>query len=93
MDKIILYFGRHKYEVLLFALIQHLFIGIFLIDFDFYTRVIWPVNMLLLGLGSAFIFTGKHSWRHWFRNLHFMVVLLLPVGIPFLRTSPGILPS
>jgi len=88
MDKVILYFGRHKYEVLLIALIQHLFIGIFLTDLDFYTRVIWPVNMLLLGLGSIFIFTGKHSWRHWFRDLHFIVVLLLPIGIPFFKDVP-----
>jgi len=88
MDKIILFFERHKYEVLLFALIQHLFIGIFLTDLDFYTRVVWPVNMLLLGLGNIFIFTEKHSWHHWFRNLHFIVVLLLPIGIPFFKDIP-----
>ncbi|MBB4805269.1 hypothetical protein HNP38_000541 [Chryseobacterium defluvii] len=76
---------ERKYEILLVALLQHLFAGIFLTDMDFYTRVVWPVNMLVLGLGSIFLFTGKHSWRHWFRNLHFMVVLLLPVGIPFFK--------
>lgn len=79
---------QRKYELLLLALIQHLFIGIFLTDLDFYTRVIWPVNMLLLGLGSIFIFTGKHSWRHWFRNIHFVIILLLPVGIPFFKHYP-----
>ncbi|EHM7981710.1 two pore domain potassium channel family protein [Elizabethkingia anophelis] len=41
--------------------------------------------MLFLGLGSIFLFTGKHSWRHWFRNLHFILILLLPVGIPFFK--------
>lgn len=84
-DSIIVKLEKRKYELLLFALAQHLFIGIFLTDLDFYTRVIWPVNMLLLGLGSIFMFTGKHSWRHWFRNIHFIVVLLLPVGIPFFK--------
>ncbi|MCE7042785.1 potassium channel family protein [Dyadobacter sp. CY312] len=79
---------NRKYEILLFALAQHLFIGIFLTDLDFYTRVIWPINMLVLGLGSIFIFTGKHSLRHWFRNIHFIVVLLLPVGIPFFKHDP-----
>ncbi|KMQ68557.1 Ion transport 2 domain protein [Chryseobacterium sp. FH2] len=77
--------GKRKYELLFFALIQHLFIGVFLTDLTFYTRVIWPVNMLLLGLGSIFIFTGKHSWKHWFRNIHFIIVLLLPIGIPFFK--------
>lgn len=74
-----------KYEILLLVLLQHLFIGIFLTDLDFYTRVIWPANMLILGMGSIFLFTGKHSWKHWLRNLHFIVVLLLPIGIPFFK--------
>ncbi|GAA4161412.1 potassium channel family protein [Chryseobacterium ginsenosidimutans] len=87
-ESIIVKLEKRKYELLLFALAQHLFIGIFLTDLDFYTRVIWPVNMLLLGLGSIFMFTGKHSWRHWFRNIHFIVVLLLPVGIPFFKDIP-----
>ncbi len=43
--------------------------------------------MLLLGLGSIFMFTGKHSWRHWFRNIHFIIVLLLPIGIPFFKDN------
>ncbi|PWN70582.1 Ion transport 2 domain protein [Chryseobacterium phosphatilyticum] len=76
---------ERKYEILLFALLQHLFVGIFLTDMGFYTRIIWPINMLILGLGSIFLFTGKHSWRHWFRNLHFIVILLLPIGIPFFK--------
>ncbi|WP_034672019.1 potassium channel family protein [Epilithonimonas caeni] len=80
--------SKRKYELLLLALIQHLFVGIFLTDLDFYTRVIWPVNMLLLGLGSIFIFTGKMGWRHWFRNIHFIIVLLLPIGIPFFKDIP-----
>jgi len=80
--------SKRKYELLLLALIQHLFVGIFLTDLDFYTRVIWPVNMLLLGLGSIFIFTGKMGWRHWFRSIHFIIVLLLPIGIPFFKDVP-----
>lgn len=88
MNKITSFLQSKKYELLLFALVQHLFIGIFLTDLDFYTRVVWPINMLILGLGSIFIFTGKHSWRHWFRNLHFVVILLLPIGIPFFKDIP-----
>lgn len=76
---------KRKYELLLFALIQHLFIGLFLTDLGFYTKVVWPINMLVLGLGSIAMYTGKHSWRHWVKNLHFIVVLLLPIGIPFFK--------
>ncbi|MDQ0595058.1 hypothetical protein QFZ37_003427 [Chryseobacterium ginsenosidimutans] len=79
---------ERKYEILLLALMQHLFVGIFLTDMDFYTRFIWPLNMLILGLGSIFLITEKHSWRHWFRNLHFIVILLLPIGIPFFNDLP-----
>ncbi|MCT4122288.1 two pore domain potassium channel family protein [Elizabethkingia anophelis] len=88
VNKTIAVLQKHKYELLLFALAQHLFIGIFITDLEFYTRVVWPINMLVLGLGSIFMFTGKHSWRHWFRNIHFIVVLLLPIGIPFFKDIP-----
>nr|WP_290933249.1 hypothetical protein [Haliscomenobacter sp.] len=38
---------QRKYELLLFALVQHLFIGIFLQNLPLYTKVIWPINMLM----------------------------------------------
>lgn len=79
---------KRKYELLLLVLVQHLFVGVFLVDLDFYTRVIWPVNMLVLGAGSVLVFAGRHSWQHWLRNLHFVIILLLPVGIPFFRDVP-----
>ncbi|UMQ42204.1 potassium channel family protein [Chryseobacterium sp. Y16C] len=88
MNKIIAFLQNKKYELLLFALLQHLFVGIILTDLEFYTRIIWPANMLILGLGSIFMFTGKHTWRHWFRNFHFILVLLLPIGIPFFKDIP-----
>jgi hypothetical protein len=88
MHNIYTFLRRRKYELLLFALVQHLFIGIFFTDLEFYTKVVWPINMLLLGFGSIFLFTGKHSWRHWFRNIHFVVILLLPIGIPFFKHIP-----
>ncbi|MPS64817.1 MAG: Ion transport 2 domain protein [Chryseobacterium sp.] len=88
MIKIIAFLQNKKYELLLFALLQHLFVGIILTDLEFYTRIIWPANMLILGLGSIFMFTGKHTWRHWFRNFHFTLVLLLPIGIPFFKDIP-----
>ncbi|SDM19447.1 potassium channel family protein [Siphonobacter aquaeclarae] len=82
------FFAKRKYEILLLALCQHLFVGIFLTDLDFYTRVIWPLNMLILGAGTIGLFSGRHAWRHRIRNLHFVLILLLPVGIPFFRDVP-----
>ena len=53
----------YKYEILLFALIQHLFSGLFLTDMAFYTKVVWPVNMLILGVSSSGVFIEKGKWK------------------------------
>lgn len=74
---------KRKYEILLAALILHLFIGIFLSDLAFYTRVIWPVNMLILGVASVGVFIEKGRWKNYIRNFLFVLVLLLPVSLPF----------
>ncbi|NJC28069.1 hypothetical protein [Neolewinella antarctica] len=45
-NKPVTYFlANHKYEILLAALIAHLYVGIFLTDLTFYIRFVWPVNM------------------------------------------------
>ena len=53
------FLNLHKYEILLIALIQHLFVGIFLKDMSFYTKVIWPINILILGFASVGVFIEK----------------------------------
>lgn len=78
---------NYKYELLLLALVQHLFIGVFLSDLDFYTKVIWPINMIILGLGSVYVFSGKSKWKHLLRNILFVIVIALPIGIPFFEKS------
>lgn len=89
MQQLITYLRRCKYEWLLLALVLHLFIGIVLTDMTFYTRVIWPANMLLLGLTSVKVFIGKGQWKNYTRNFLFVVVLLLPISLPFFGTYPG----
>ncbi len=74
---------KRKYELLLIALIQHLFIGIFLRDLYFYTTIVWPINMLILGIASVGVFVGKGKWKNIIRNLLFILVLALPIGLPF----------
>lgn len=72
---------KRKYELLLFALIQHLFIGILLRDLPFYTKVIWLINMLILGTASLGVFIEKGRLKNIVQIILFVVVLLLPLGI------------
>jgi hypothetical protein len=83
------YLYDHKYELLLIALLQHLFIGVFLSDLPFYTLVIWPINMLVLGVATAGVFMEKGRWKHILRNALFVVVLALPLGLPFSAGYPN----
>ncbi len=78
----------NKYEVLLVALIQHLFIGAFLDDYNFYTKVIWPINILIVGVASVGIFVKKGRWKKILRNVLFVVVLGLPIALPFFGRLP-----
>ncbi len=77
------YLHKRKYELLLIALIQHLFIGIFLTDLVFYTKVIWPLNMLVLGIASVGVFIEKGHWKNIIQKILFALVLGLPIGLTF----------
>lgn len=87
-EKIFTFLHKRKYELLLFALIQHLFIGIFLQDLEFYRNIIWPMNMLILGIASVGVFIEKGKWKNIIRNFLFYLVLALPIGIPFFGHLP-----
>lgn len=79
---------KRKYELLLAALIQHLFIGIFLSDLVFYTKVIWPINMLILGVASIGVFIEKGHWKNLIQKILFLLVLALPIGLTFWGDNP-----
>ena len=81
MNSIYTFLYRRKYELLLIALIQHLFTGIFLRDLPFYTRFIWLVNMIVLGVASIGLFFEKGQWKNIVRKTLFVVVLALPIGL------------
>lgn len=74
---------KYKYEVLLIALIQQLYIGIFLSDMAFYTKMIWPIDMLILGVASVGVFIEKGKWKNVVRNIFFMLIVVLPLCLPF----------
>lgn len=87
MQKIISYIQRKKYELLLLALIQHLFIGVFLSDLPFYTKVIWPINMLIIGTASMGVFIEKGHWKKLIQKILFLLVLALPFGLTFFSNN------
>ena len=87
MQNILNYIHKRKYEFLLFALIQHLFIGIFLSDLPFY-KVIWPINMLILGIASVGVFIEKGRWKNIIQKILFLIVLVLPIGLTFWGNNP-----
>jgi len=80
--------GNRKYEILLAALVAHLYIGIFLTDLDFYTRVIWPLNMVILGIASVGVFVETGSLKKSIQNILWIVAFLLPISIPFFGETP-----
>lgn len=87
-----IFLQRNKYEMLLVALLQHLFIGIILEDLSFYTRVIWPVNMLILGVASVGVFIEKGKWKNMLRNLLLLLVVGLPIALPFMSGFAWFMP-
>ncbi len=77
------FLAKRKYELLLAALIQHLFSGIYINNFSFYTEILWPINMVLLGIASIGVFLKKGNFKNTIRNILFFLVVAFPVCIPF----------
>ncbi len=71
---------KYKYEFLLFGLVQHLFISIFLTDMNFYEKVIWPINMIVLGITSLGMFSDKSKNEIYLRNFLLFAVIALPLA-------------
>ena len=82
-DKLLAFLRHYKYEVFLTALIAHLYIGVFLTDLNFYARVVWPINMVVLGIASIGVFIEAGRFKKVIQNILWVVAFLLPVSIPF----------
>jgi hypothetical protein len=89
VETVLNYIHKKKYELLLIALIQHLFVGVFLSDLSFYTKVIWPINMLILGIASVGFFIEKGEWINTIQKILFLLVLALPIGLTFFGNNPN----
>ncbi len=87
-QRTLIYLYKNKYELLLLALLQHLFSGVFVVDMDFYLRILWPINMLFLGVASVGIFVEKGKWINIIRQLLFIFVLIFPLSSSFFGDFP-----
>ena len=85
MKKIKKILQQRKYELLFAALIQHLFVGIIVRDIPFYILVLWPVNMVILGLASVGVFIEKGRIKNIIKNILTVLVIALPVMLPFFK--------
>jgi len=82
------FLNKRKYELLLAALIQHLFIGIVVKDTTFYTEVLWPLNMVILGLASIGVFIEKSKLKNITKNILSALVIVLPIMLSFFKGVP-----
>jgi voltage-gated potassium channel len=72
--------NEFRFEFLLAALLLVLFDRAFVTDEAIYTGIVWPVNMILLGLASWSIFREKIAWIRWLRTLLFLLSVLIPLA-------------
>lgn len=73
----------NKYEILLFGLIQHLFIGIILTDLSESLKFIWFINITILGFATFGLFIQKGKRKNQIRNVLFFLLILVTLGMPF----------
>ncbi|WP_264566202.1 potassium channel family protein [Flavobacterium sp. N3904] len=83
MDKLKDFLYQNKYEILLFGLIQHLFIGILFSDLSGALKFVWVLNIIVLGFATIGIFIQKGKRKNRIRNVLLFLVVFITLGIPF----------
>jgi hypothetical protein len=68
MEKIKKLLYNYKYEVLLYALIQHLFIGILFNNMSESIKIIWPFTIFFLCFSCIGVFMTKSKWKNHLTN-------------------------
>jgi len=87
MDNLKDFLYTNKYEILLFGLLQHLFIGILLADLSEALRFIWFINIIILGFATFGLFIQKGKRKNQIRNILLFLVVLVTIGMPFNTTN------
>lgn len=80
------YVHIYRFELLLIVLILVIFNKIFVESPQFYSKVIWPINMLLLGVVTLGMFHDHKSKTRWLKNLLFLMVVAVPFFTSFIFT-------
>lgn len=70
----------YRFELLLFALVMVIFNKILITNNSFYSSMVWPANMVLLGLVSLGVFHKRKKWEKLIRNLLFLMVISIPIA-------------
>ncbi len=71
--------SKKKYEIFLFALFQHLFMGLFITDLEIYRNYFWPASMLILALSSFGIIREKTAYLLKFLWVLVFFIMLSPI--------------
>ena len=69
----------YRFEFLLISLVLLLFDKIFFTNSVFFTKVIWPLNMIILGVASVGIFSERLKIIKWTKNMLFILSLIIPL--------------
>lgn len=80
-----------KYEILLFGLIQHLFTGIFLDDLSESLKLIWFINITILGFATSGLFIQKGKRKNQIRNILLLLLILVTIGLPYNNSNNSFL--
>lgn len=68
----------YRFESLLVALLMVIFNKIFFFDTVFYTKYVWPANMVLLGVVSMGIFKERNDKVKIIKNILFFAIIFVP---------------
>lgn len=82
---------RRKYELLLFGLLQHLFAAMLVPDLRVYNQVVWPINMIVLGVTSVGVFSGASLERRMLRWVLAVIVIGFPAVPLFVPPTPSLM--
>ena len=82
-----IFLHKYRFELLLIALTMVLFNKIFVFDNLFFSKYIWPANMIFLGLVSLGVFHERKTWEKLLRDVMFSAILAIPIFPSFFFSS------
>ncbi|MGL5111187.1 MAG: potassium channel family protein [Flavobacterium sp.] len=88
MDKLKSLVHFHRYNLLLFALVLHLFSGLFFENLAKFPVLLWMFNMFLLGITSMGIFAKKGKFHLSIRTVFLVFFMLITIAIPSVNENP-----